>query len=128
MSRYQLCRWEKGTREPTLEGVRRVLGEFGLAVTFGVEPHRRPRRATEAGQRRDRVGRLATGEPRGGARAGGGRAYGRRRGIRGGPAGRPDRGSRDGAAPAADRSRRIRPGGSDRPVHAGRPRAILGHA
>jgi transcriptional regulator with XRE-family HTH domain len=38
MSRYQLCRWEKGTREPTLEAVRRLLGEFGLAVTFGVEP------------------------------------------------------------------------------------------
>lgn len=38
MSRYQLCRWEKGTREPTLEAVRQVLGEFGLAVTFGVEP------------------------------------------------------------------------------------------
>ncbi len=38
VSRYQLCRWEKGTREPTLGMVRRLLGEFGLAVTFGVEP------------------------------------------------------------------------------------------
>jgi len=38
LSRYQLCRWEKGTREPTLAMVRRLLGEFGLAVTFGVEP------------------------------------------------------------------------------------------
>lgn len=38
LDRYQLCRWEKGAREPTLEMVRRVLGEFGLAVTFGVEP------------------------------------------------------------------------------------------
>jgi transcriptional regulator with XRE-family HTH domain len=38
LSRYQLCRWEKGTREPTLEMVRRVLGEFGLSVTLGVEP------------------------------------------------------------------------------------------
>jgi transcriptional regulator with XRE-family HTH domain len=38
LSRYQVCRWEKGTREPTLEMVRRVLAEFGLAVTFGVEP------------------------------------------------------------------------------------------
>jgi transcriptional regulator with XRE-family HTH domain len=38
LSRYQLCRWEKGSREPTLEMVRRVLGEFGLAVTLGVEP------------------------------------------------------------------------------------------
>jgi len=38
LSRSQLCRWEKGAREPTLEMVRRLLGEFGLAVTFGVEP------------------------------------------------------------------------------------------
>jgi transcriptional regulator with XRE-family HTH domain len=38
LSRYQLCRWEKGSREPPLEMVRRVLGEFGLAVTLGVEP------------------------------------------------------------------------------------------
>jgi DNA-binding XRE family transcriptional regulator len=38
LSRYQLCRWEKGAREPTLAMVRRLLGEFGLAVTFGVEP------------------------------------------------------------------------------------------
>lgn len=38
LSRYQLCRWEKGAREPTLEAVRRVLSSFGLAVTFGVEP------------------------------------------------------------------------------------------
>jgi transcriptional regulator with XRE-family HTH domain len=38
LSRYQLCRWEKGAREPTLEAVRRVLSTFGLAVTFGVEP------------------------------------------------------------------------------------------
>ncbi len=38
LSRYQLCRWEKGTREPTLEAVRRLLSSFGLAVTFGVEP------------------------------------------------------------------------------------------
>ncbi len=37
LSRYQLCRWEKGAREPTLEAVRRVLGSFGLVVTFGVE-------------------------------------------------------------------------------------------
>jgi transcriptional regulator with XRE-family HTH domain len=27
LSRYQLCRWEKGSREPPLEMVRRVLGE-----------------------------------------------------------------------------------------------------
>ncbi|MGH3785986.1 MAG: helix-turn-helix domain-containing protein [Pseudonocardiaceae bacterium] len=39
LSRYQLCRWEKGAREPTLEMVRQVLGAFGLAVTFGVEPN-----------------------------------------------------------------------------------------
>ncbi|MGB7798193.1 MAG: helix-turn-helix transcriptional regulator [Pseudonocardiaceae bacterium] len=38
LSRSQLCRWEKGAREPTLQMVRRLLGEFGLAVTFGVEP------------------------------------------------------------------------------------------
>jgi transcriptional regulator with XRE-family HTH domain len=38
LSRYQLCRWEKGAREPTLAMVRKLLGEFGLAVTFGVEP------------------------------------------------------------------------------------------
>jgi transcriptional regulator with XRE-family HTH domain len=38
LSKYQLCRWEKGIREPTLGMVRRVLGEFGLAVTLGVEP------------------------------------------------------------------------------------------
>jgi transcriptional regulator with XRE-family HTH domain len=38
LSRYQLCRWEKGTREPTLGVVRRVLAAFGMAVTFGVEP------------------------------------------------------------------------------------------
>jgi transcriptional regulator with XRE-family HTH domain len=38
VSRYQLCRWEKGAREPTLNMVRRLLDEFGLAVTFGVEP------------------------------------------------------------------------------------------
>lgn len=38
LSRYQLCRWERGAREPALGVVRRVLGEFGLAVTFGVEP------------------------------------------------------------------------------------------
>jgi transcriptional regulator with XRE-family HTH domain len=38
VSRYQLCRWEKGAREPTMEMVRRILGEFDLAVTFGVEP------------------------------------------------------------------------------------------
>jgi transcriptional regulator with XRE-family HTH domain len=38
LSRYQLCRWEKGAREPTLGMVRRLLSEFGLAVTFGVEP------------------------------------------------------------------------------------------
>lgn len=38
LSRYQVCRWEKGVREPTLEVVRRLLGAFGLAVTFGVEP------------------------------------------------------------------------------------------
>ncbi|MGB6165838.1 MAG: helix-turn-helix transcriptional regulator [Pseudonocardiaceae bacterium] len=38
LSRYQLCRWEKGTREPALGVVRRVLGKFGLAVIFGVEP------------------------------------------------------------------------------------------
>jgi transcriptional regulator with XRE-family HTH domain len=38
LSRYQLCRWEKGTREPILAMLREVLGEFGLAVTFGVEP------------------------------------------------------------------------------------------
>ncbi len=37
-SRYQLCRWEKGIREPTLLTVRRMLSPFGLAVTFGVEP------------------------------------------------------------------------------------------
>ena len=37
LSRYQLCRWEKDTREPTLEGIRQVLSEFGLAVTLGVE-------------------------------------------------------------------------------------------
>lgn len=37
LSRYQLCRWEKGTREPTLAMVRKLLGEFGVAVTFGVE-------------------------------------------------------------------------------------------
>lgn len=39
LSRYQLCRWEKGAREPALGVVRRVLGEFDLAVTFGVEPN-----------------------------------------------------------------------------------------
>lgn len=38
VSRYQLCRWEKGAREPTLEMVRRILDEFDLAVTFAVEP------------------------------------------------------------------------------------------
>ncbi|MGH3592493.1 MAG: helix-turn-helix domain-containing protein [Pseudonocardiaceae bacterium] len=38
LSRYQLCRWEKGAREPTLAMVRRLLGGFGLAVTFGLEP------------------------------------------------------------------------------------------
>jgi transcriptional regulator with XRE-family HTH domain len=38
LSKYQLCRWEKGSREPTLAMLRRVLDEFGLAVTFGVEP------------------------------------------------------------------------------------------
>lgn len=38
LSKYQLCRWEKGTREPTLAMVRQVLGEFGMTVTFGVEP------------------------------------------------------------------------------------------
>jgi transcriptional regulator with XRE-family HTH domain len=38
LSRYQLCRWEKGAREPTLEMVRRVLDKFGLAVVFAVEP------------------------------------------------------------------------------------------
>jgi transcriptional regulator with XRE-family HTH domain len=38
LSRYQLCRWEKGAREPTLEAVRRMLSAFGLTVTFGVEP------------------------------------------------------------------------------------------
>jgi transcriptional regulator with XRE-family HTH domain len=38
LSRYQLCRWEKGTREPTLGMVRQVLGEVGLALTLGVEP------------------------------------------------------------------------------------------
>jgi transcriptional regulator with XRE-family HTH domain len=37
LSRYQLCRWEKGAREPTFEVLRRVLDEFGMAVTFGVE-------------------------------------------------------------------------------------------
>lgn len=38
-SRYQLCRWEKGsTREPSLAAMRRVLDAFGLAVTLGVEP------------------------------------------------------------------------------------------
>ena len=38
LSRYQLCRWEKGIREPTLGALRRVLGSFGMTVTFGVEP------------------------------------------------------------------------------------------
>ncbi|MGQ0775210.1 MAG: helix-turn-helix domain-containing protein [Pseudonocardiales bacterium] len=38
LSRYQVCRFEKGTREPTLEAVRRVLGAVGLTITFGVEP------------------------------------------------------------------------------------------
>ncbi|HKR51681.1 MAG TPA: helix-turn-helix transcriptional regulator [Pseudonocardiaceae bacterium] len=38
LSRYQLCRWEKGAREPTLEAVRRMLSAFGMTVTFGVEP------------------------------------------------------------------------------------------
>jgi len=38
LSRYQLCRWENGVREPTLAMLRQVLGEFGLAVTFGMEP------------------------------------------------------------------------------------------
>ncbi|MGH3903961.1 MAG: helix-turn-helix domain-containing protein [Pseudonocardiaceae bacterium] len=38
LSRSQLCRYEKGTREPALGVVRRVLGAVGLAVTFGVEP------------------------------------------------------------------------------------------
>lgn len=39
LSRHQLCRWEKGAREPALGVVRRVLGEFGMAVTFEVEPN-----------------------------------------------------------------------------------------
>lgn len=38
LSKYQLCRWEKGTREPTLAMIRQVVSKFGLAVTFGVEP------------------------------------------------------------------------------------------
>ncbi|MGH3934399.1 MAG: helix-turn-helix domain-containing protein [Pseudonocardiaceae bacterium] len=38
LSRYQLCRWERGIREPTLEALRRVLRSFGMSLTFGVEP------------------------------------------------------------------------------------------
>ncbi|HEU0089124.1 MAG TPA: helix-turn-helix transcriptional regulator [Pseudonocardiaceae bacterium] len=38
LSRIQLCRYEKGIREPTVALLRRVLAAVGLAVTFGVEP------------------------------------------------------------------------------------------
>lgn len=37
LSRHQLCRWEKGTRQPPLDALRRILAEFGLAVTLGVK-------------------------------------------------------------------------------------------
>jgi transcriptional regulator with XRE-family HTH domain len=37
LSRHQLCRWEKGTRQPPLDVLRRILAEFGHAVTLGVE-------------------------------------------------------------------------------------------
>ncbi|MGH3672486.1 MAG: helix-turn-helix transcriptional regulator [Pseudonocardiaceae bacterium] len=28
LSRHQLCRWEKGTRQPPLDALRRILAEF----------------------------------------------------------------------------------------------------